>query len=90
MVAVSYRSDKRVFIRRRNARVANGNSRGAQTMAVVRYGGFFVGLSMVALRGNREPGSRYLLAIAIRCRILIGLGPICAVSRRVGGYGIAT
>ena len=34
---------------------------------------------VVALRGNREPGSRYLLAITNRCRVIGGLCPICAV-----------
>ena len=35
---------------------------------------------MVALRDNREPGLRYLLATANQCPIIVGLGPICAVS----------
>ena len=43
MVALSYRSDKRAFVRYRDAHVANGSSRGAQAMAVVRYGELLLG-----------------------------------------------
>ena len=41
---------------------------------------------VVASRDKEEPGLRYLLAIANRCRIIVGLGSICAVS----GKGTAT
>ena len=37
MAALSYLSDKRAFVRHRDAHVANGNCRGVQAVAVVRY-----------------------------------------------------
>ena len=80
--------------------MTNGISRSAQALAVfssakgVIHGGFlWVGLDrsvemwcMVALRGNREPGLRYLLAIANRCRVIVGLDPTCVVSGKGCGY----
>ena len=41
---------------------------------------------VAALRGHREPGLRYLLAIVIRCRVIVDLGSICAVSGRGYAY----
>ena len=47
-------------------------------------------LDVVALRDNREPGLRYLLAITNRCRIVVCLRPICVVSGKCYIYETAT
>ena len=46
------------------------------------------GLDVVSLKESREPSLRHLLAIAIRCRIIVDLGPICVVSGK--GYACKT
>ena len=81
----------------------NGISRSAQALALfpsakgVIHGGLLwvgwdcsVGMwCVVALRRHREPGLRYLLTIATRCRVIVRLGPIRAVSDKSYGYKTA-
>ena len=87
-----------------DARVTNCISRSAQTLVVfssakeeiqrgllwVRWDRSVKIWCMVALRGNRGPVLRYLLATENRCRVIVGFGSICTVSGKGCDYETAT
>ena len=84
MIAVPYRSDGQGFVvwgRTRDERDFPEFTGSGCIFLLVLLVGWDRSVQMwcvVDLRGNREQGLRYLLAIANRCRVIVRLGSICA------------